>query len=104
MSEMLNMALIRCPVGFSEEIITVFQIKKTQNFSIFKDFIHFFPHFRQTLWIGTLKRVNKEKMCCPTSFSDEFIAVFLVKMSQIITETYKNPKTFQYSKFLFIFC
>ena len=30
MLEMLNMTLIRCPVGFSEEIIAVFHMKKSQ--------------------------------------------------------------------------
>ena len=30
MLKMLNMALISCPVGFSEEIIAVFQMQKSQ--------------------------------------------------------------------------
>ena len=143
--ETLNMALIRCPVGLSEEIIAVFHMKKYQidtendkipkifqfvkiftifcqifirrrglecfkgslreklvvqwsfpksllhffewrclklttkitkkfkSFPIFKDFMHF---FRRTSWIETLKRVNKEGMCCPVVFSEEFNAVF----------------------------
>ena len=41
---------------------------------------------------------------CPVGFSEEFIAVFQVKMFQINTENDKNPKSFQYSKFLCIFC
>ena len=32
--------------------------------------------FRQTSWIGMLKRVNKERLCCPVRFSEEFIVVF----------------------------
>ena len=53
--EMLNMALIRRPVGFSEEIIAVFKMKnlkltpkmtKIPKFSIFKVFTHF-SIFRQ---------------------------------------------------------
>ena len=47
-----------------------------RNFSIFKDFMHFFPNFWQTLWIETLKRVNKERMCCPLGFLEELSAVF----------------------------
>ena len=49
----LNVALIFCPVGFFEAIIAVFQKQKSQihpendknsqNFLIFKDFIHFSP-------------------------------------------------------------
>ena len=31
MLEVLNMALIRCPAGVSEEIIAVFYMKKSQN-------------------------------------------------------------------------
>ena len=51
--------------------------------------------FRRSLWIGTLKRVNMEKMCCPVDFSEEFIAVFQVEMSQIDTKNDKNPEVFQ---------
>ena len=47
-----------------------------RNFLIFKDFMHFFPNFWQTLWIETLKRVNKERMCCPVGFLEELSAVF----------------------------
>ena len=43
MLKMLNMALIQCPVGFSEENIAVFQMKKSQidtesdkNFDMFQ--------------------------------------------------------------------
>ena len=65
--------------------------KNLKSFPIFKDFIHFFPSFRLTLWIGTLKRINKEGMCCPVGFSKKFNAVFQVKMSQI--DTKKDKKT-----------
>ena len=47
---------------------------KISNFQ--KLYAFCFPNFRQTLWIGTLKRVNKQKMLCPVSFSEEFFAVF----------------------------
>ena len=36
-------------------------------------------------------------MCCPVRFSEELIAIFLVKLSQIDTENDKNPKVFQFS-------
>ena len=39
-----------------------------------------------------MERVNKEEICQPIVFSEEFIAVFLVKVSQIQTEK-KNKKT-----------
>ena len=57
MLKTLNMALIRCPVGIFEEIIAVFQIKKSQidaendkkppkiSFPFFKVFTHFSLHF-----------------------------------------------------------
>ena len=48
--------------------------QKFQKVLIFKGSGHFFPNFRRTLWIGTLKRVNKERMWCSIGFSDEFIA------------------------------
>ena len=47
--------------------------KNPKNFPTFKDFMHFFPIFRQPFWIGTLKRVNKEKMCYPVSFSKSLL-------------------------------
>ena len=46
----------------------------------FQRFHAFFPCFQQTLQIGTLKRVNKGRMCCPLGFPEEFIAVFSVTM------------------------
>ena len=86
MLKMLSMALILCPVGFFEEVITVFSVKMSQIdtendkpkiFRISKILSIFFRIFdKLILWIGTLKRVNFERMCCPVDFSDEFIAVF----------------------------
>ena len=51
--------------------------------------MHLFPNFRRTVSIGTLKRSKKEKMCRLVGFSEKFIAVFSVKMSQIDTEKSK---------------
>ena len=42
-------------------------------------------------------------MCCPVGYSEEFIAVFAVKMSQIDTEKDKNHKTFQFLTIVSIF-
>ena len=58
--------------------------------------MHFFPNFRQTLWIETTKRVSNKGICCPIDSSEEFIAVCFVKMSQIDTENDKNPKVFKF--------
>ena len=33
-----------------------------------KDLMRFFPIFCRTLWIETLKWVNKVRMCCPVGF------------------------------------
>ena len=78
MLETLNVALLRCPVVFSEEFIAFSQMKMSQidtkndknskKFPIFKDVMHFIPNFLWTLWIGTLKRVNKGRMSCPVGF------------------------------------
>ena len=76
---------------------------KIPNNSTVQRFYAFFPNFRRTLWIGTLKRVNKEKMCCPVGFFEEFTAVFFVKMSRIDAENYKKPKIFQFAMFLCFF-
>ena len=35
-------------------------------------------------------------MCCPVGFSEEFIAIFQVKMSQIDTKNDKKPKVLQF--------
>ena len=45
-------------------------------FSIFQRFYAFSPNFRQTLWIGTLEKVKKERMGCPVGFLEELSAVF----------------------------
>ena len=42
-----------------------------------------------------LKTVNMALIQCPVCFSEEFIALFSMKMSQIDTESYKNPKIFR---------
>ena len=68
------MEKICCPVGFSEELIgahwsflnekglkLTLKITKSQNFPIFKVFMHFLLKFRQTSWIGMFKRMNKGK-------------------------------------------
>ena len=79
------------------------KMTKTQNFPIFKVFMHILSNFRQTSSTTTFKRVNKERMCRPVDFSEEFVAVFIVKMSHIDTENGKNIKIFQFSKILCIF-
>ena len=43
-----------------------------------------------------MKGVKKERMCCPVGFSEEFIAVFLVNVSQTETE---NDKILKFSNF-----
>ena len=50
--------------------------KIPEIFSIFKDFMHFFSNFCQTLWIERLKRVNKEVMRYPVGFFEEISTVF----------------------------
>ena len=48
--------------------------------------------------------VNKERMCCRVGFSEEFTAVFHVKISQIDTENDKNPKkTPSFQRFYVLF-
>ena len=54
-------------------------------------------------WIGTLKRVDKEKMCCPEGLFEEFIAVFQVKVIQIDTENDKIPKFSKFQRLYTIF-
>ena len=61
MLKTLNVALVRCPVVVYEEIIAVFQIKKSQidtendkkpqNFH-FSKFVHSFCQIFHTSWIG----------------------------------------------------
>ena len=56
--------------------------KKPEIFQFPKILYNSFPNFWRTWWIGTLKGINKEEKCCPVGFLEEFIASFLVKMSQ----------------------
>ena len=66
--------------------------------------MHFFPNFRQILWIGMFTRVIKEQMRCPVGFSEKFISSFNVKMSQINTENYKKKLNFSFFKVFMQFC
>ena len=60
--------------------------------------MHYFPRFRQTSSIGTLKRLHKERMCSPVDFNEELNAVFEVKMSQIDTDNDKKTPNFPFFK------
>ena len=101
------------PVGFSDALILVFYLKMSQTnteydksswiFQFAKFYATFFSNFWQTLWIGTLKKVNKERTCSPVGFSDGLISVFQVKISQSTTDYDKIHQIFQVSKFLCIF-
>ena len=42
-------------------------------------------------------------MCCLLGFSEEFVAVFVVKLSHFDTENDKEPKIFQYRRFYAFF-
>ena len=69
---------ICCPAGFSEDFLAVFLVKmsqkefknakKTQNFPIFKLFMHFLLKFRRTSSIGRFSGVYEEKIDCPLDF------------------------------------
>ena len=50
-----------------------------------------------------LKMNNMALTHGPVGFSEEIIAVFELKMSQIDTENNKNPKNFQFSMVFFAF-
>ena len=104
----VNNKRLCCPVGFAENVFAFFEKKvvqidtennkKKQNFLIFQRFYAIFRTFRQTLWIASLKRVNKEKMCCPIGYSEELSAFFKMKMFQIDKENDKKNRIFQFSK------
>ena len=59
--------------------------------------MNIFPNFRRTLWIGTIKRVNNERMCCPVGFSKELIPVFKLKCLELTQKKRKNTKFFHFS-------
>ena len=62
--------------------------------------MQFLSYFRKTSWIRMLKMLNMALIRCPEGFSEETVAVFEMKMSQVDTENDKIPKTFQFSKVL----
>ena len=99
----LDMALLRCPVGFSEEIVAVIQMKKSQ-FDTENDknhktlhFSKFLRNFRQIF--DRLRGSTRKKSGCPEVFSEEYIAFFTMKMSQIDTEKAKVPNFLNFKKF-----
>ena len=71
---------------------------KSQKFPIFKRFKHFSKLLTNIVkWnIENLKMGPKGKNVLSSSFSEEFIAIFQVKMSQIDTENDKKPKVLQF--------
>ena len=102
------------PVGFSEELIAVFKMKKnrklppnlTKNpkFSSFQSFYAIFVKFSIDFvdWNdGMLKTVIKVRICCPVVSYEEITVVFKLKKSQIGTEIDKKPKILQFLKFLY---
>ena len=101
-------------VGFPEELIAVFKLKKSklapnlrknpQNFPIFKNFMQLLSKIRQTLRIGMLKTVVKVRICRAVVFYEKIITVFMLKNFQIGTEIDKKPKIFKLSMFLCSFC
>ena len=56
--------------------------------------MQFLSNLCQTSWIGKLNRVNKEHFYCSVCFSEELIAVFKSKKSQICTELDKKTQNF----------
>ena len=63
----------------------------------------FSSNFGSGSLVGTLKKVNKEKICCTVVFCHELNAVFQVKMFKINTKIDKKPKNFKFPKFLCVF-
>ena len=74
---------------------------KKSKFSHSKIFMHFFLIFDN---LCGLERLKSQKNGCPVGASEEFSAVFQVKVSQINTGNGKEPKIFQFPKVLCIFC
>ena len=92
MLKTLKMALDCCPVGFSEEIIAVCELKnlkltskmtKIPKFSNFQRFYAFISKFSTDFVDLNIEKGQQGTKCSPAGFSEEFIVVFLVAMSQI---------------------
>ena len=88
----------RCLVVVYEEINAVFwkekdpkMTKKTENFQILNVSMQFLSNFRKNSWTRMLKTINMVQVCCPVGGSEEIMAVFYLKKSQIDTETDKSP-------------
>ena len=87
-----------CPVVVYEEINAVFwkekdpkMTKKTKKFQIFYVFKQFLSNIRQNSRTKMLKTINMVQVCCPVGVSEEIMAVFYLKKSQIDTENDKSP-------------
>ena len=59
--------------------------------------------YLERMWIKMLKTLNMTLFRRPVRFSEEIIAVFHMKKSQIDTEKDKNPKSFHFSMLSRIF-
>ena len=105
MMETLNMALIRFPVGFFEEIIAVFKIKKISNshrkrqklpnFSIFQSFYKFFVKFLTQSVNWKILKGQQGKSWLSSKLVEKIIAFFKMKMSQIDTKNNKFSTIFK---------
>ena len=101
---MFNKAQTCCPIVFYEVIIAVFQMKssqieletdkKTKNFPFFKIFYPFFVKFLTDFVDWNFLKGQQRTGYLSSSLSEEFIASFLMKTSQIVTGKDKNPKKF----------
>ena len=110
MLKTFNMSRICCPVGISEGIIAVFQMKKSQidtkndkpmtendkspKIFLFSMVLCIFPNFRQPSSIGTLKMVSNENMCCPLCLEKRLMQIFKRKLSGIDIDKDKISKIF----------
>ena len=50
-----------------------------------------------------MRMLNVAPICCPVGFSEEIMAIFFTKKSQIHTENNKNPKNFPLFKDFMLF-
>ena len=78
--------------------------KNPQKFPNSKILCSFSPKLSSDFVDWNTEKNQQERMCCPVGFSEDFIAVFLMKMSRIKTKNAKKPKVFSFSKCLCIFC
>ena len=102
-----------CPVGFCEEFIAVFKLKRymklstnltaNSKFSKFHSFYAIDVKILTDFADWTVENGHQRRICCALAFYEEIIAVFKLKNFKLKPKMTKNPKFSNFQSFYAVF-